>query len=198
MADIKNMNKVYYISYGSNLLSERFITYITGGYVKGNTKNHVGSRDKSLPKNKIHLKLRGTIIMSGHSKNWGGGYAFYNPNIKMDTVLASGYLITWQQFEDVTAQENGLNPGDITIDLSQIIKKGSILIERGQYDKIIFLGYYDGVPMLTFTSSTVDELTKSIASKAYIDVIEDGIRETFKSNITESEITAYINKINSR
>jgi hypothetical protein len=191
------MDKVYYVSYGSNLLTERFNTYIKGGYISGNNKNHIGCRDKAPPQNKIPLKIRGKIIMSGSSKHWGGGYAFFNPRSNKDLVLAAGYLITFQQFEDVTAQENNLHPGQLKFNLQEIVKKGFLLLNHGAYNKIIFLGYYDGIPMLTFTSNIVDELPQTIASKSYMKVIGKGIRETFTNSIRESEVFEYLNKINS-
>ena len=44
-----NENYVWYVAYGSNLFSERLLTYIEGGKFGDNTWNHPGARDNAAP-----------------------------------------------------------------------------------------------------------------------------------------------------
>ena len=41
---------------------------------------------------------------------------------------------------DVAAQENGLEPGDITIDIEEVIHRGEVSIGDSWYSRVVYLG----------------------------------------------------------
>ena len=186
--------KIVYVSYGSNLYSARFNVYITGGKIEGNTRTYLGCQDKTLPEWKKAYVLNGSIIMAGTSSLWGGGVAFYNPDGEGQT-LASGYLISVEQFNDIVSQENGGEAGGITINFEELLQNGEANI-GGKYGKIIYLWSENSIPLVTFTyGDSFHKLTFNPASNSYLDVIRRGLKETFKMG--KKEIETYLNYANS-
>src|ERR1700733_7388267 len=103
--------EVFYAAYGSNLSAERFACYIAGGTAPGVSRSHPGARDRRLPEAWRPLRVPGRLYFSGHSRTWGGAPAFFEPR-SQDAhtgaeVFARAWRLTWNQFEDVLAQENG-------------------------------------------------------------------------------------------
>ena len=108
---------VWYASYGSNLSEERFACYIAGGRPRGASRTFAGARDASPPRDSVALELPHQLYFSGESRIWGGSPAFVDREPSDGVVaLARGYLIGWDQFEDVIAQENGRPSSSIEID----------------------------------------------------------------------------------
>lgn len=185
--------KIVYVSYGSNLASRRLHVYIAGGTVEGNTRVYKGCRDKTLPEFKKPYILGGSIIMGWESKNWGGGIAFYDP-LSEGQVLASGYSITVEQFNDVVSQENEKEAGEMNIDFEELLAK-RVLNLSGLYGKVLYIGDDNGAPMVTFTfSENINSLPFNPAMTAYLDIIREGVKETFKFD--DSQVEQYLQYIN--
>jgi len=60
---------------------------------------------------------------------------------------------------DVAAQENGLEPGDITIDIEEVIHRGEVSIGDSWYSRVVYLGRYRVRPLNTITSENPPEPT---------------------------------------
>jgi len=127
---------VYYASFGSNILAERFNCYLKGGRVEGMIRDMPGSRNKTTPKEwHVWHNLPHRLFFAHSSPTWeGGGVGFVDfyenndeegdevdhlsasrTNTKQQTTLGTSYRlyrITLEQFNDVLAQENGMVPGD--------------------------------------------------------------------------------------
>lgn len=68
---------VWYASYGSNLLSERFMCYLRGGVPAGSRQCHAGCPDATPPTGEALIDLRRSVVFSGERSSWGvGGVAF--------------------------------------------------------------------------------------------------------------------------
>ncbi len=76
---------------------------------------------------------------------------------------------------DVAAQENGLEPGDITIDIEEVIHRGEVSIGDSWYSRVVYLGRYRERPLLTFTSEKPPEPTSP--GEPYLSVILNGFIE---------------------
>jgi hypothetical protein len=191
---------VWYASYGSNLNEARFLTYIKGGSPDGTNSSHQGARDKTSPKDSTPIRFNGRMHFAGTSYKWGrGGIAF----IDKDTsghALGRAYLITFEQFEDVVAQENGKATGSVTISGIETLKKGSTEVGAGLYNNLIHIGDYRGYPVFTFTSSftakdAVADAQISTSYKKmgstnkpsdnYLRMIAKGLEESFGMSIEE-------------
>src|SRR4030095_163368 len=116
---------IWYASYGSNLLEERFLCYIKGGQPVGSKKHYEGCRDKSLPIDKEEFYIPSELYFAKESDSWdNGGVAFIKTNFEpQQSTLGRMYLITPQQFIDVVKQETN-SSGSLHIDFEKAIVEG--------------------------------------------------------------------------
>ena len=144
---------IWYASYGSNLLRERFMCYLQGGRPEGAARTYPGARDRSEPLDSVPLLLPGGVYFATRSLVWGGGRALYDPHLPRWTA-ARAYLITAGQFSDVAAQEMGREPG-ADLDLEPLLAdrgKRCLKAGGGHYETLVLAGWRDGVPVITFTA----------------------------------------------
>lgn len=181
---------VWYVNFGSNLLRSRFDCYISGGKPDGSTRTFTGCRDDSMSRDTRSLEIPYSLYFAGNSRTWRhegndenrpSGRAYVGLRPGKDTTKARAYLITREQFEDVTAQENGIDMLD-PIDLDELEKSGhlsaGIDAEPGRiiYDELVHCGRIDGLHAVSFTSSQrISPYTKP--SKAYLRVMASGLME---------------------
>lgn len=145
--------QVWYASYGSNINSERFHTYLTGDDYRGQLANSGGSRDKSLPEEEEGVLLPGRLMFASRGARWGGGgIAFLDVDDEYSFSAGKAYSVSWEQFEDVLAQESGGAAGSKKVDWNEL-KKLQDLDSGGLYGRIVHVGDYKGKPVLTFTGS---------------------------------------------
>ena len=165
-----DMNKkyVWYACYGSNILRERFMLYIQGGFCKFNNRDYIPCNDTSAPLEDKPISIPHKLHFGNRSGSWeGGGVAFLEPERKYNTTtLGRMYLITEEQFNEINEQESSV-----------------------WYDLIINLGTLNGVPIKTFTHSRM--FTRNLPVQKYLKVIEDGISETYP-NLSNAEIENYL------
>ncbi|HAX06354.1 MAG TPA: histone deacetylase [Acidimicrobiaceae bacterium] len=176
-----NFDRIWYGAYGSNVLQERFLRYIEGGRYASNHPHQVGARDNQRPGAKSPL-LHGPWSLSfGYSsERWGGGVAFLDPEID-EAACIRCWNITDQQFMDVAAQENGLQPGEIEVDIAEVKEAGELVIGDTWYSRIVYLGEYLGQPIMTFTSS--ESIKATAPGKSYLSVILNGFLEAAPTQI---------------
>lgn len=150
---------VWYVAYGSNLLRERFLCYVTGGEFLG--RAHRGCADPTPPRDEFGLVLPFERYFAHNSSFWGGGVAFLDPLRRGETV-ARAYLLTYGQFLDVFAQENGWRTRHWE--------------KRGWYRATLGLGDDGaGVRLMTFTE--IERARPVRPSERYLDVIRRGEAE---------------------
>jgi hypothetical protein len=168
---------VWYVSYGSNLSWARFRCYLEGGTPPGARGTNPGARDPSPPKADTALTLPGQVYFAGTSLMWGGGVAFYDPDVPA-TTLARGYLLTVEQFTDVMAQELQAAPGAIP-SLPAPVVGDRVAITPGRYGTLVICGERDGIPMVTFTAPwSMADASKNAPALAYLATLATGLAES--------------------
>lgn len=115
--DATTTTYVWYASFGSNILAERFNCYLAGGRVEGMVRDMPGSRDPTPPSHWARWDDVPYRMFFAHSSpTWGGGgVAFVDVDAPSPANLGTTfrlYRVTLQQYNDVLAQENGMLPGD--------------------------------------------------------------------------------------
>ena len=183
MENVSADSHVWYVAYGSNLYSERFMCYIEGGTPFGSKRADLGSEDHAQPLDERAVFLPHRLYFSGRSRRWNGGVAYID-TIEDDTVMtySRAWLISRQQFCDLVRQENG--EPDLEIDLDAAIAAGSLEVRDRGYGHLMSLGERDGLPMLTFTSPLpLAERRPSKPSTEYLGVIATGLRECYGLNV---------------
>ena len=165
---IDSESYVWYASYGSNLLMERFLSYIKGGKCRFNGRDYLRCKDQSLPLDIRPVMIPYTLYFGNESSSWGsGGVAFLDINQPGET-LGRMYLITKEQFDHVHMQE-----GNYT----------------NWYNEIVTLGDYEGIEIQTFTNKSLRP--KASPNESYHGVLVEGIRETYPDMSSEG-IEKYI------
>ena len=178
-----NYDRIWYGAYGSNILKERFLRYIEGGSYAPNHPEHVGARDRQGPGPKSPL-LHGPWRLSfGYtSERWGGGVAFLDPEVN-EAACIRCWDITAQQFMDVAAQENGLHPGEIEVDIAEVKDAGQLIFGDTWYSRIVYLGEYLGQPVMTFTSPK--SVKTNAPGESYLSVILNGFLEAAPTQLEQ-------------
>ncbi len=174
------MQSIWYASYGSNLLEERFLCYIRGGRPEGASRTYAGCVDKSLPLENKSLELPFKLYFAKKASVWNqGGVAFiHKEKAPEEKTLGRMYRITPAQFVDVVRQENAFEE-DLTIDFDRALQEGELLIREGAwYGQLLFVGKEKGAPIFTFThQEAIAPIVRP--DEAYLRTIIRGIQETY-------------------
>lgn len=173
-------NYVWYVSYGSNMLRERFMCYIKGGCFKGSTKKHEPCADTSDPLEVRTFDIPYGMYFGNQSKSWDGkGVAFLDYNGGHENgyhALGVAYLITSEQFVHVARQENsGREP----------------YMCPNWYNLIAQVGNMDGIRVVTVTNSGLREYNPP--SDAYLATLFRGIEENYP-DMSKEEIADYLRR----
>ncbi len=192
---------VWYCSYGSNLLYERFKLYIQGGTAPFIDKNFAGCTNKQLPEDNSGMIIPFELYFSKQSKPWENkAVAFIDSKKDISKQTWSRiYKITREQFRQVVLQENGLLPGEpLEIDFNALEKKGSCLIgSEGQfrwYGRLLKVGEKENLPIITFTAKwDMDDVEPFAPGEKYLTTIIRGIKES--QSVNPGDIFNYLKNI---
>lgn len=168
--EIKRSDYVWYASYGSNMLYERFLTFIKGGYCKFNGVEYKGCRNTLIPKDSRPITIPYNMYYGNKSSIWGdAGVAFLDIE-SYGQALGRMHLVTWEQFEDILSQQ-----------------------ERGEnwYNQSVSLGEYNGMEIITFTNKSTRPCNDPADN--YLEVIRMGIKETYP-DMSDFDIMKYLVK----
>ena len=166
---------VWYVSYGSNMLYERFICYIEGGQFEGSDSYREPCDDPTPPIEKRAIDIPYDMYFGNTSKSWDFGGVSFLDTSKKGYALGVAYLITKEQFEHVAAQENRGRFPD-----------GS----SSWYENIITFGKMDGYELVTVTNDELREYNEP--SEGYLNTLKRGIKENWPE-MSEEEMDSYLN-----
>ncbi|GGA65769.1 hypothetical protein GCM10008025_06970 [Ornithinibacillus halotolerans] len=184
------MMDIWYASYGSNMMKDRFLAYIVGGFAPKSSSPEKGCRDLTLPKEDEIISIPYPLYFAKERSKWGDGGVAFIGTAKSNEEYTIGrmYLIKKEQFFDVVSQEN--NGLEVTIDLNEVEEKGFVDIHSGWYNRIIFLGRKNGAPIFTFSNSnSLNTIDFYKPSTSYLSVIAEGLREL---GLSKEEIINYL------
>jgi gamma-glutamylcyclotransferase (GGCT)/AIG2-like uncharacterized protein YtfP len=166
--ELSRKDYVWYASYGSNLIYERLLVYITGGKSKFNGVDYEGCRNKAIPKDTRPVTIPYKMYYGNENSSWGtGGIAFLDTQNKGQT-LGRMYLVTGEQFEDISRQEGR---------------------EEDWYNQSLSLGDYNGVEIVTITNKNIRP--KHNPCDNYLEVLRMGVKETYP-NMSDFEVMKYL------
>lgn len=159
---------VWYASYGSNMLYERFMYYIKGGYCEFNNKHYLGCKDKTPPKGDKPIIIPYRMYFGNQSASWGnGGVSFLDINTP-GMSLGRMYLVTREQFNDIHDQESK---------------------HKNWYNEICEIGKCEEHKIMTFSNKSKRETC--MPSDSYFEVVKFGIKEKYP-DMSDSEIMRYL------
>lgn len=100
-----NREYAWYVSYGSNMLFERFLCYIKGGSFEGSYRQ--ACRDTTQPLLAKTVEIPYGMYFANNSGSWDGCGVSFLDVISKGNAHGVAYLITKEQFHHVAAEENG-------------------------------------------------------------------------------------------
>ncbi len=171
---------IWYVAYGSNLATDRFRCYVSGGRPVGAARGYPGCRDPSEPTRSTAVEVTGRLVFAGRSSVWGGGMAFYDPT-GTGVVAGCAHLVTREQFADVAAQELRREPGGkFAADLAGLLPDVETVVVTGpgRYETVVRLGELEGGAMFTITHHDVGSLPLAAPTAPYLHWIAVGLRES--------------------
>ncbi len=169
---------VWYVSYGSNMCIDRLSCYLSGGAPLSARRAYPGCRDRRAPLRATGYELAGGVYFATESAVWGGGRAFYDPELP-GPAAARAYLITSGQFADIAAQEMSRTPGE-DLDLTAVLAKRRVELGPGRYETLLHIDDLGGYPLLTFTAPwRAADVSWRPPSAPYLRVLMAGLRETY-------------------
>jgi hypothetical protein len=173
------MDRIWYVTYGSNLAMSRFRCYLSGGRPAGGAREYAGCRDPSDPVRMEGVEVPGGIVFASESGVWGGGMAFFDRSVP-GVAACRVYLITADQFGDIAAQERRRAPGgEFARDLAGLPPDVETMVATGpgHYETVVRLGELDGAPMFTITHHDIASLPLAAPAPRYLQWISTGLRE---------------------
>ena len=164
---------VWYVSYGSNMLYERFLCYIEGGAFE-DSSYRFPCRDTTAPVERKAVEIPHDMYFGNQSGSWRGCGVSFLDTSKKGHALGVAYLITREQFEHVAAEENG----------------GRFPDGYGNwYEDIRTLGEMDGYEMVTVTNDELRPYKKPC--EEYLKTLKRGIRQNWP-DMSDEEIDSYL------
>ncbi len=138
---------------------------------------YAGARDKRTPLATVALEVPYRLYFTGTSTVWGGSPAFIDTQrSEAHRSLVRAYLISWEQFEDVVAQENARETSPINV--GELIDGVFAQIGPGRYENLLCVGKRGGVPIVTITAPwTLSAVTPGEPSLAYLATLIAGLQE---------------------
>lgn len=163
---------LWYVAYGSNMLEERFSCYIEGGSFEA-SRYRAPCRDPTPPVAVKAIDIPFDMYFGNYSGSWQGRGVSFLDTSRKGHALGVAYLITKEQFEHVSCEENGGRcPGG------------------GEwYEDIIDLGQIDGFRAVTITNNNLRDYNRP--SQAYLDTLKRGIRKNWPE-MSDAEIEDYL------
>ena len=172
----KQEDYVWYVSYGSNMLRERFMHYIEGGSYEGGGACHDPCEDTTQPLAVKTFDIPYDMYFGERAPSWERKGVSFLDITKPGYAKGVAYLITQQQFDHVALLENGgCQPGHGV----------------GWYHMIVDLEVLDGIRAVTFTDDRLREYNDP--SESYLDTLKRGLRENYPE-MSEGEIDQYLNR----
>ena len=170
---------MWYVSYGSDMLYERFMCYINGGKFDGKGRNHKKCKDTTPPQSKMNYEIPYNMYFGNKSKTWSNkGVAFLDVSNDKGKAYGVAYLITGEQFEHIYEEENdGIKPNFDSI----------------WYNKKHEIGTFNDIPVMTITNRKVNK--KNNPNENYLKILFKGLKENY-SSLSDEEIEEYLNTRN--
>ena len=169
---------IWYVAYGSNLLADRFESYILGCGDDAAWGGHRGSADATLPAGDRQVVVPHPVYFGGHSRRWDGACCFCPVEPLGDDrlpVVGRAWLVMWGQMVDIVAQENGLPTSAATLPDLAPEPGAAVRVLDGVIDLLLGMDDIDGHPACTLASSNLPPAAPP--SPSYRQVLAAGMAE---------------------
>ena len=168
-----NRDYVWYVSYGSNMLHERFMCYIEGGSY-AESRYHPPCDDTTPPLAVKAIEMPYAMYFGNRSGSWQGkGVSFLDVS-ENGKSFGVAYLITREQFNHVVYRENSGRLQDAGC---------------GWYEDTIDLGEMNGFEVKTITNIVLRDYNEPCED--YLHTLFEGIAQNWPE-MSDEEIMDYL------
>ena len=164
---------VWYACYGSNMLYERFMSYIAGGLCRFNGRRYPGCTDKTPPVDVETIAIPYNVYFGNSSGSWDGCGAAFLDLSRSGEAQGRAYLITKEQYQELRMLEGS---------------------GASWYCDEVSVGRMSGIEVKTFSNRS--PRPKNEPSAAYLKVMELGLAEG--CDMDSQEIAQYLDSCLSR
>lgn len=149
---------VWYVSYGSNMLEERFMSYILGGYCERNGREYEPCEDTSMPIDSKKVWIPYNMYYSNFNQgSWENSAVSFLDINAIGESYGRAYLIKKTQLEHIHRSEG---------------------MGRNWYPDLVELEDIEGIKAVTFTNAITKEWEPvERVSSAYLLTLYDGLLE---------------------
>lgn len=165
---------VWYVCYGSNLLFERIMLYIAGGFNRLNSRKYDGCDDTTPPLACCPFDVPYDLYYARNTPIWGGGGYGFLDFTHPGRAYGRAYLVTREQYEQLLDCE-GRGPNN--------------------YNEERVVGRLAGIDVITFSNSR--RFASNPPGEKYLDVIRQGLIET-RPDLSREQIEEYLQQTISR
>lgn len=163
---------VWYVSYGSNMLYDRFMCYIKGGSFE-NIGSYDSCNDTTPSIKSKAVEIPYDMYFGQTSGTWKGSGVSFLDTTKKGRALGVAYLITKEQLMHVAKEENS----------------GSFPGGGEWYCDILHLGMMEGFEIITITNNMIRDYNNPYPK--YLKTLYRGIKENWPG-MSEEEIRDYL------
>ena len=165
---------IWYVSYGSNMLKERFDCYLQGGVCRFNGRTYSGCRNQVPALRSQPVELPYNMYYGNYDRgSWRESAVSFLDVSCSGKSFGRAWLIHRDQLEDIHAAEG---------------------MSRNWYPDLIELEPIDGIRAFTFSNKnkrTQESLSR--VSSEYLGVLTMGLRETYP-DMKEADLIEYLRK----
>lgn len=165
--------KVWYVSYGSNLLEERLAYYIKGGTCPYNGRHYPACSDPTMPEESASVMIPYNMYYSNSkkSKSWKNSSVCFLDITKPGKAYGRAWLVTRRQLEHIHGQEGK---------------------SKDWYPERVRLEDINGIPAYTFSNREEKPHEEfSNVSAMYGIVLYRGMKETYPK-MSDNDILSYL------
>lgn len=185
--------EVWYVAYGSNLLTARMLAYLEGSTEESLWGKHRGAKDPTFPRDDRRVEIPLPIRFGGYSQRWDGGVAWCPHKIISEEKIAAvgrAWRVTRGQLADIVAQENRKETKEVSLPNGFPEPGEAVKTNNGLIDLLISLDPIIGIPALTLGSSNPPP--PGPPSPSYRAVLTAGMSEM---GLTSAEIMHYLSAL---
>ena len=167
-------DQVWYVAYGSNLLTERLEYYIKGGDCPYNGRSYTECTDTAMPQKSVPVEIPHDMYFSNFGKGaWPNSAVCFLDIARPGKAYGRAWLVEHRQLEEIHAKEG----------------KGT-----NWYPECVRLDDIDGIPAYTFTSKAEKQREPFWkVSAPYGFILYKGMKETYPE-MTDEEIYGYLSR----
>ena len=187
------IEQVWYVSYGSHMLSESLLAALQGGPIPGGHGTEPGCRDQAPPQDERAVIIPHPLYFASRSPKWQGSAVAFIDSEAAGVTYGRAWLLSTEQCADMIRMVNGTEADSPVpfVNVPSDLASGAYTGLKGPFGRLLQLGALEGKPLLTITSAKPFSVQACrIPQTHYLQICIAGLRECF--NLSKQAIRKYL------